>query len=470
MIRIVMKYSNVTGIAFDATGHSSSINVFAMHAILLTLLIHIHPIGGYTQSTKPGISPSYKPLTGGGQPSAAAPLQDDLFFQNRVRTNEQTAQQDIRAYELRKQQQAETAKEIDKVFKKRIAYAFPSRLANPGANYYQVAFDTLNDMLEGRKPLSLKKAVFYTEWAYFESTLPYSEFDNALKYSSQLIKASMKQDKLPNTALARNYAIFRFFTDTLRVKFADRERRIVTHLPIQYDFDDFYGEKDWTKGMVTKLLKTQTGQCHSMPLLYLLLAEELGTPAYLANAPEHTYIKIPVANGTYQNLELTNGRMTSDSYVLSSGYIKSEALSNKAYMKPLTKKETVAQSMIDLAKGYGNKFGFDEFYLNAVNTALLHQPNNLNALYMKANYHYWLIQHVLKQEPAITKNTLPRYPELQKIIKEFKDHQERLTNMGYEEMPKEVYASWLKSIEKEKSKSNQMIQTIKESVWSTKKQ
>jgi|GEM_PF-6378361 len=60
---------------------------------------------------------------------------------------------------------------------------------------------------------------------------------------------------------------------------------------MRYDFVDFWGREDTRKVFVTKLLATNSGQCQSLPQLYLILAEELGTTAYLAFSPEHSYIK-----------------------------------------------------------------------------------------------------------------------------------------------------------------------------------
>jgi hypothetical protein len=348
-----------------------------------------------------------------------------------------------------------------------IRFKFDSHLNEEGANFYKIAFDTLNNMLTGKSQLSYKKAVFASEWAFFEGRLNFKEFDATIKYSADLIRAKLKEEKLPNTSLAKNWMTFRFFSDTLKVKLVSPEKRTVTHYPIRYDFEDFYGEKDWTKGMVFKLMKQQTGQCHSMPLFYLILTEELGSTAYLANAPEHTYIKIPYINSTYQSIELTNGHLTNDAYVVSSGFIKSEAVASKIYMKPLTKKQTVAQCLLDLAKGYGNKYGHDEFYLTMLNTALTYQPSNATGTYMQASYYYWLYQHVLKQDPYIAQRPREQYPQLQEIIENFKQYDEKLKKMGYQEMPKEAYAEWLQSVEKEKSK--QMKQAIHESIWQTKK-
>jgi hypothetical protein len=385
------------------------------------------------------------------------------------RINMQVAEQDIRNYELQKKRQQEAVNGANRELGGAINYKYGSHLNDRGANFYRQAFDTLTNMLYGQRPLSYKKAVFISEWAFHEGSLPYSEFDATIKYSASLIRSKIKEDKLANTDLAKNWETFRFFADTLKVKMIGLEKRTVTHYPIRYDFEDFYGEKDWTKGMVSKLLLTQTGQCHSMPLLYLILTEELGATAYLANAPEHTFIKFPLPNGTFQNVELTNGHLTNDAYALGSGFIKSEAIASKIYLKPLTKKQTVAQCLLDLAKGYRNKYGHDEFYLNMVNTALNYQPNNVTGIYMQASYHYWLFQYVLEQDPYILKRPKEQNPEVWKLIETVTFYNNKLLSLGYEDVSKEEYAKWLKSIDKEKEKSRKMGMAIQESLWQQKK-
>ena len=45
---------------------------------------------------------------------------------------------------------------------------------------------------------------------------------------------------------------------------------------------DIKGEKDYFKLLTVKMLKTGKGQCHSMPLMYLMIAETLEAEAWLA--------------------------------------------------------------------------------------------------------------------------------------------------------------------------------------------
>ena len=103
-------------------------------------------------------------------------------------------------------------------------------------------------------------------------------------------------------------------TDTIRVSNAGQGT--LKHLPYCYDFEDFRGEKDYRKMFVSKLLRTNTGQCHSMPLLYKLLADRLGVQTYISMAPNHTFISIKDERGNLYRYETTNGHFTTDAFYL----------------------------------------------------------------------------------------------------------------------------------------------------------
>lgn len=388
--------------------------------------------------------------------------------EERNRTNMQAVEQDMRNYEAQKRQQQQLLNEAYRELGiTTVSYKYKSNLNRPGAYLYKQSFDSLTKMIHGQKKLSYKKAVFFSEFPFYEGSLTYQDFDQAIQNSLGLIKAKMKQDKLPNTDLAKNYTVYQFMSDTLRIKMNTPEKKTITHYPMKYDFEDFWGEKDWTKGMVSKLLRVQTGQCHSMPLLYLILSESLGSKAYLAYSPEHSYIKIKLPNGTFQNIELTNGYLTSDSYVIRSGFVKAEALANKVYMDTLSKRQVVANSILDLAKGYRNKYGFDEFYLECVNTTLKYHPNNVVAHLMKGDYYYGLIQNSMQQDPYITKRPKEQVKEFWDIVAKVKEEKAILDGLGYEPMPQDAYLNWLKSVEKEKSK--QMQNVIQQNLWPVRK-
>jgi hypothetical protein len=138
--------------------------------------------------------------------------------------------------------------------------------------------------------------------------------------------------------------LFQFFSEEL--KLGNQK-----HLPFKYDFQDYMGINDYSKMFVTKLIHSGSGQCHSMPLLYLILAEEIGAEAFLSFSPNHSYIKFQDDKNKWFNIELTNGMLTASSFMLNSGFIKAEAMQSEIYMQNLSKQELLSQLYVDLASG-----------------------------------------------------------------------------------------------------------------------
>ena len=187
----------------------------------------------------------------------------------------------------------------------------------------------------------------------------------------------LNYDTESNTA--KNLILFQYFSEDMTL---GKEK----HKAFKYDFEDFWGVDDYSKMFVSKLMNTGAGQCHSLPLLYLMLAEQIGAEAYLSFSPNHSYIRFPDDDGNIFSLELTNGMFSTNSFVLQSGYVKSEALLNKIYMQELSKQELLSQMYADLAGAYLHKYGYDEFIGEVLSRSLELYTNNINARMYKANY------------------------------------------------------------------------------------
>lgn len=98
-----------------------------------------------------------------------------------------------------------------------------------------------------------------------------------------------------------------------------------------------------------------------MPLLFLILSEELNTDAHLAFSPQHSFIKFQDKEGRWYNAELTRGALISDDSYMSSGFIKAEALKNKLYLDPLSKEQAIAHLLAELGRNYIRRYGYDGF-------------------------------------------------------------------------------------------------------------
>ena len=333
---------------------------------------------------------------------------------------------------------------------------FPSQSYQEGtANYYS-AFRQIDSMLQGKKPLDLGKAVFVVENAYYGNSLNYVEYQKSLDSKVQFCKQKIEEEKLDaENDLVKNMMLFRFISDTLKMKYRETGQ-IVTHYPVKYDLEDYKSEKNFDSHFVTKLMRSGSGQCYSMPLYYLVLAEKIGAKAYWSFSPRHSFVKIQDNDGSWYNLELTCSAILSDAHYMNSSYIKAEAIRNRIYLEPMDKKEIVAEMLIELARGYYVKYGLDDFYLACADTASRYLSNKLDPLMMKSIYetHLTLTLANLLEAPnpqMMKEKSLESYKHYEAMQSLY----EQIDNLGYEEIPADIYTTWLKHVEKLKMEEKQ---------------
>jgi hypothetical protein len=302
--------------------------------------------------------------------------------------------------------------------------------------YYKNAFEEQLKMLNGENPIDFKRAVFLTENAFHNGQFNYLSFCNEISEIGNKLKTLIKQRGLEKYKTAGNWAVFVFMTDSSEIN---------NYKPYAYDFDDFMGEKDLSKMFVSKLMKTKSGNCHSLPYYYKILCEEIGAEASLALAPNHIYIKHIDEKGQWTNLELTNGGFPRDQWIVKQMAISVEAIKSEVYMNPLTPKESIAMTMFDLASTYNFEYGYDNFVLEITETALQYFPKCIPLTMMKANYFKNKIEmEMKKQNPnnLLIKNNISLY----------KLTVNRIDSLGYKDMPLELYEDWVKTVEGEKNK------------------
>lgn len=318
---------------------------------------------------------------------------------------------------------------------------FTSRTHLPQAQPYLEGANRVATMLLGKSHLSVKEAVFWVEYAH-DPTLSKTDFFRKLDEATSICKQWMENRSLPmQDDLAKHFAIQTYFQDTIRIN-----NQILSY-PFEYDFDDIFGRKDWTNMFVSKLLDTHRGQCHSMPLLYLILAEELDTECYISFSPSHMYIKFRNRKGELINYETTNGSVNEDGFIIQSGYVAAESVKSGMYMQPLTNKEVVVQCLIDLAQGYAINIGMDDFVLSRVNYALQLHPTNPFGLMLKSDYYTLLLKTMSDGQGLNTQLTVERFPEAKKVFMQRNKLYDLLDRSGLTQMPEEDYKNWLGLIE-----------------------
>lgn len=334
-------------------------------------------------------------------------------------------------------------------------YGFPMQSDNEGTSAFYSAFDEINNMLNGQDTLNLGRAVFLIENAYHNNKYDYNEYKDAIKSRVAFCNQKIEEERLDkNDNLVKNMMLFRFIVDTLEVK--DKvTRKPLTHFPIKYNYEDYESKISYDSHFVTTLMQTGVGQCHSMPLYYLILAEEIGTDAYWSFSPRHSFVKIQDRKGDWHNIELTAKAILSDTHYMNSSYIKAEAVQSKIYLEPMNKTNTVAEMLIELARGYYQKYGYDDFYLKCIDTAEQYLENDLNAKLLRSAYQTRLtltIAHLLNApKPEIMQQLSPEaYQHFELMQAQYKE----IDDLGYEELTIGVYALWLDHITKEKEKSD----------------
>lgn len=303
---------------------------------------------------------------------------------------------------------------------------------------YQSVYHLLDSMLAGTKSLNFEKAVFATENAWFENHLNENAFSEALSYYTKFCKEIIASGNIvypdkDSLKAVSQCAVFVFMTDTIPMMTV---QGIVRHVPFQYNFDDFAGQKSWADMFVSTLMETNKGNCHSLPYLYKMIMNRLGQEAYLSLAPNHIYIKAENKRVGWYNIELTCGDFPTDAWLMASGYIHTDALRNGIYMDTISNKQSIALCMVDLAQGYQAKFGIQDgsFILKCCNTALAHFPNYINALLLKA-----------ETLTALYKETTSGTEESKKLFGEMNTIYSHIHQLGYRKMPSNMYLNWLKS-------------------------
>lgn len=335
----------------------------------------------------------------------------------------------------------------------RINYNLPSYANIESTKYYRNAFDQLSKL--NPNDFSVREATFLIENAFFEEKMDYAEFEKTVKQTGDFLREKMNELGYdPNRNLAKNFMLFQFFADTLEIK-----SKNLKHLPFKYDFEDYQGIKDWSKMFVTKLLKTGKGQCNSLPRLYLILAEEIGAEAFLSLSPNHSYIKFRDEDENWYNVELTNGMFTTQSMILQSGFIKSEALQNEIYMQEMSEPQLLSQLLSDFAMGYTRKFGYDPFVNQVVDKALEFYPNSVTAQMIKSNYLTIQFEYVTQQVGINPRNrqelqNIRHYPKIVDLLNQVNAQYDKIDNLGFEFMSEESYESWLASLNETKKKQD----------------
>ncbi len=313
---------------------------------------------------------------------------------------------------------------------------------------YEKAYSQLSEIISNPKPQSFKQAVFISENTFLNHRLDSTIFENYLfdivSISYEWIASNNLSNYRSNDSLnvLRNFGIYKTLKDSIKV-FTDKKSGFI-HLPYTYDFEDFFAQKDWKNMFVTKLMATHSGNCHSLPYLYKILADELGATCWLSLAPNHMYIKNRCKKIGWYNTELTSGEFPIDAWITTSGYIPVKAVQTGIYMDTLSNQQAIALCVLDLAKGYEfqTKNYYDGFIIKCCDLVLQYHPVNVQAMLLKAE----TLKRIYEKQKA------DKHSEATETYNQMEQLYIKMFDLGYREMPEKMYMQWLRSVTEQRNK------------------
>ena len=240
---------------------------------------------------------------------------------------------------------------------------------------YNQAYLEMADMLDGKTPLSIKRAVFLAEWAYLDGDLDYDWFCRTIDSAALFLNGFIRANGLEKYKTGKNMALIEYFFNPWSGNWQK---------PFTYNFEDFENPEDFTCQFVSRVMRTHQGQCRSLPYYYKILAEAIGAEAYLAHAPLHVFIRYRDDDDLFPedwvNVEITSHQLQPEFWILEHSGITERMVESGLYMRPTTDRETVAAQLSDLAMAYREKYGvYDDFTWLCTDKSLEHYPQRPNS-------------------------------------------------------------------------------------------
>ena len=184
------------------------------------------------------------------------------------------------------------------------------------------------------------------------------------------------------------------------------------HRLFEYDHSDPLGQSVANKLLAT-YLKTRRGNCVSMPVLFLILADRLELDVTLAIAPLHILARYRDEAGRSLNIEASNGgQAMRDEWYRQRMNISDRAIERGLYLRSLSRRENVALMATTVLENLLEQRRFSDA-LAVSDVILRHSPRDGYTMVKQATACGWLLQEEFEQKyriPALIPPPLvPRY-------------------------------------------------------------
>jgi regulator of sirC expression with transglutaminase-like and TPR domain len=163
--------------------------------------------------------------------------------------------------------------------------------------------------------------------------------------------------------------------------------------PFSYDFTDAQGRNLSIK-LLANYLRTRKGNCVSMPFLYIALAQKLGLTVVAATTPEHMLVKLRDDVGVWHNIDTTSGGWPRrDESYHRDARMTPEAIANRIYLRPLSKRQTVAVMASVLAEHHSPFANArPDIVMALTDLQLAQSPTDVEAMIRKGSVYYLLLK------------------------------------------------------------------------------
>lgn len=311
------------------------------------------------------------------------------------------------------------------------------------SQWFYGAFGEMKTMIDHNQP-DLLRAVWLSEAALFDN--PYAMSYEAFRAAIQAEAARVRRRVGGQTLTPYQWHAVIFNT-----LWAGQDGGPAC----RYDFNDPMGEQDLTKPMVCKLLKTRSGQCHSLPLLYKLVANELGVECWMAYLPNHSLVQIKDSTGTGKvYLELTSSRVLTDNNLLESGYVPVEGIHSGLYARTVEDREVITQCISDLMRINQHKLGNYVWQEKCADYLLSQYPNSLTGLIWKITSLQFRLKLAARPHGFPPLDQLSKYPDLWPLYVDREQYSDKLDGLGYAPYSEQAYKDWLNTLNRYQSIPN----------------
>jgi regulator of sirC expression with transglutaminase-like and TPR domain len=170
-----------------------------------------------------------------------------------------------------------------------------------------------------------------------------------------------------------------------------------------YDLSDPFGTKANSR-LLSTYVRTRKGNCVSMPILFLIVADRLDLKVRLAAAPLHLFVRYTDPAGADHNLEATSGgHRARDEWYRQNLPMTDRSIESGIYLRTLTKRETVAAMALSVLDFLIAERRYQEA-VDVADAILAASPRNAYAMVKKGSAAAGLMQteyHDLYPDPAL---------------------------------------------------------------------